>query len=783
MELSDVIRQDADRLFILDHDCYVIFTGDTVDDEKPFIRIGNWANLPVDIIPLIENIIVTDRLVGNPSHEQFNIDVNYLPTNRYIGSRMVVKRYLDFQKTFGLDLTNVSVVEIEKDIPEFSKEKIISDRDSFIGVFYTNGDFQITHNRRSLFSLKGGRGGYFDELRILDTISESSRESSRYAGCGFVVLRNNPLFYKNRYFSSYHFPRSCYEDFARLEIDPGQVRELILPSSNLINVTRLARWKHHTHGRLKIYSDRKDDIDLLQKLFSGASITRRDFDGFSFDTGDGLGARNYPGSYNVRVVYKKAKPALADISVAYIKGFEGVQAVVKDDLDAILVSYPVYEETNLLFKSADTPIILIPEHGRPPVRAVAGGPVVAIPGIQYELCKYGEAAEMVAEIARQLRAKEVVDILAAGSTEGIAAHLPASSGQDAQSRFEAVRESMNILALLRLHHNTTTDRKFAAALQKLIGSLHGAADPTAIPADGTPRFRICLALCEGALYEYLEKLSDDPPSFTVLDEVPDDAPSVLERITDPELRRHYETIMEDRRRLRDLLSLFSDKVKDESRMRELRAAIAAKKERYESESLDGPKGAAGAGMLRAPKTAISRKALAALGIAALLTLAALAWRYGAPVIQERRMAAVEEERARREAEERRVREELIEKYGISVSDHDIFVYVNQVALKNGYAPIPYASIKNRNPNWIYPGNVFVMLDGERVVVREGDTLWKISYTRLQDRAIAFHLTLEEIERAARSGADIEPLVEKARGLAVNGSHRRKLETLLGEIGK
>ena len=76
-----------------------------------------------------------------------------------------------------------------------------------------------------------------------------------------------------------------------------------------------------------------------------------------------------------------------------------------------------------------------------------------------------------------------------------------------------------------------------------------------------------------------------------------------------------------------------------------------------------------------------------------------------------------------------------------------------------------------------------MLDGERVVVREGDTLWKMSYTRLQDRAIAFHLTLEEIEKAARSGADIEPLVEKARGLALNGSHRQKLEALLGGIGK
>ncbi len=220
MELSDVIRQDGDRLFILDHDCYVIFTGDTTDDEKPFIRIGNWINLPVEIIPLIENIIVTDQLIGNPSYEQFNIDVNYLPTNRYIGSRLVVKRYLDFQKTFGLDLTNVSVVEIEKDIPEISKEKIISDRDSFIGVFYTNGDFQVTHNRRAIFNLKPRQGRYFDDPRILEPIPNRAR-SGPLRGSGFVVLQNNPLFTETG-IQLLSFPRSCYGGLSPARIDPAQ---------------------------------------------------------------------------------------------------------------------------------------------------------------------------------------------------------------------------------------------------------------------------------------------------------------------------------------------------------------------------------------------------------------------------------------------------------------------------------------------------------------------------------------------------------------------------------
>ncbi|MGV7929257.1 MAG: hypothetical protein AB2L13_10180 [Spirochaetota bacterium] len=778
MELSDVIRQDGDRLFILDHDCYVIFTGDTTDDEKPFIRIGNWINLPVEIIPLIENIIVTDQLIGNPSYEQFNIDVNYLPTNRYIGSRLVVKRYLDFQKTFGLDLTNVSVVEIEKDIPEISKEKIISDRDSFIGVFYTNGDFQVTHNRRAIFNLKPRQGRYFDDSRILDTISEIGRESGRYAGCGFVVLQNNPLFYRNRYFSSYHFPRSCYEDFARLEIDPAQVRELILPSSNLINITRLVKWKHQTHGKLKIFSDHREDIDLLQKLFTGATIARKDFDGFSFDTGDGMSARNYPGTFNVRMLYKKARPALEDLSLAYIKGFAGVRDIVKEDLDLIMVSYPVYEETNLLFKSTDAPVILVPEPGRPLPRPSAGGPAVVIPGIQYELFKYNDATELAAEIAKHVSAKEIAEKLDSGDVGSIADMLPAGG-----DRFDSTREAMNILALLKIRRNTTTDRKLSAALQKLIDNLRSAADPAGIPLKGAPRFRICMALCDGSLYEYLEVLPEGHGDFVVLDEVPEDSPAELERIADVDLRRHYETIINDRRRLRDLLSLFAGSMKDDARIRELRAAIALKKEQYESESLGGRSDPGRESAAGERGKIVLKKALLPLALLALAGLAAIAYRFGAPVYHERRQAAIEEERARRDAEEKRVREELIKKYDISVSDHDIFVYVNQVAQKNGYAPIPYASMKNRNPNWIYPGNVFVMLDGERMVVKEGDTLWKMSYTRLQDRGIAFHRILEEIEESAGRGLDIAPLVEKARSLAVNGTHARKLEALLSKLGK
>ncbi len=92
--------------------------------------------------------------MGNPAFEQFNIDIRELPSNRYIGSHSVAKRFLEFQRMFGLDLTNAALVDAEKDIPEISGSRTISDRASVSGIFYRAGNFLINHNKRELFNLR-----------------------------------------------------------------------------------------------------------------------------------------------------------------------------------------------------------------------------------------------------------------------------------------------------------------------------------------------------------------------------------------------------------------------------------------------------------------------------------------------------------------------------------------------------------------------------------------------------------------------------------------------------
>lgn len=54
---------------------------------------------------------------------------------------------------------------------------------------------------------------------------------------------------------------------------------------------------------------------------------------------------------------------------------------------------------------------------------------------------------------------------------------------------------------------------------------------------------------------------------------------------------------------------------------------------------------------------------------------------------------------------------------------------NKIAIKNNYHrmlfPIEKFITGARNPDWIYPGNVLIMPDEQRVVVQSGDTMWDI----------------------------------------------------------
>ncbi|MBN2079219.1 MAG: hypothetical protein JW838_09650 [Spirochaetes bacterium] len=731
MEIRDIIRSEVDRLFIVDPECYIVFTGETTDDLKPFIRIGNWRDMPVGLIPLIENIIITDSLIGDPAHEQFNIDVRHLGENRYIGEEGIVNRFLEYQKIFGLDLTNASVVDIKKDLPELSSEKNISHKDQFIGVFYRDGNFKILLDKRVIFDLHGITAGPTGWRQFNDLLCESYGRGGRYGGSGLFVAGRNPVFHHKGRFYPYLFPDGYFGDFAQLGVNPGKIEAVLFPSLNLTSLTKLLKWVHGTGRAIRVFSN-NEDLEPVRRLFSRGRITIEKFSGLEYHAGSGLEITNYPGTFNVRVRF--GEPG-AGFVVPFIKGPAGAREILREKADLFLISYTAFEEIAMLLRSTATPFAVIDDGNRNVAKLAGWGRLVLSPGRHYEFRRCRDSGELIA--LSGLDGETAALLL--DNPEALEGHL--SDDMDA----DPVRWC-NTVSLARAFLHVTGDRRLSARLKRLVEAPSLELSSRMMRLDPA-RYTIILALDNGGVFPFVAPVvgAGDLRLFDSIVPVDDSGE------WSPGHREARARIIEDRARLQKLIDLYSESGPYRDRvlpdLGALGDAIEARKRRCGEErlSLDSPQAGAPATdpatshrdhSPAARPSATRRRLMIAIPAAIILIItAAFLLRTGTPdlgkLIRHDRTGSVES----RELDERY--RDLGKRLGIRIRDHDILRYANSVALANGYHKIRDTGMKEGNPDWIYPDNVFVMLDGERVTVSRGDTLWNLSRNKLIESALIF----------------------------------------------
>lgn len=823
MEIKDIIKSDSDRLFIVDPECYIIFTGETTDDIKPFIRIGTWNDMPVELIPLIENIIIADSLIGNPAHEQFNIDVRHLPENRYIGSRAVVRKFFDYQRIFGLDLTNASVVDIEKDLPEFSKEKNISHKDQFIGVFYRDGNFKVLLNKNTIFDLNNIIEKPISWQKFHDLLSEQHRGTSRFDGSGLVVIGHNPFFYDKKHFYPYLFPDEYLRAFSLLGIDPGKIQAILHPSLNLITISKIFKWFNNTKRKITIFAN-STDIDPVKRLFSHAMVRNDGFSGLDYRSETGLEIRNYPGTFNLKVTYNGVRSGAEKVTAAFIKGSAGVRGIIREKLDIIIITYSVYEDMHILLRSTGTPVVIVDDGNKNIAKLGGEDKIILSPGIQYEFRTFSGIDEM--EPLAGLDGGTAAKITA--SPESLAAEIDSSRGTALTPQRR--RELFNLLSMVRAHLYNTRDRRLSSQLRSIAGTLSfmtGRASAVHDPSRNT----VVLALFNGAVFPFITDAS--AAAGTVLFDGIGAAREDSGRPADSAMAGHYDRILADRERLRHLIDIYTQSARyHEKNMPELgmlKEAIGERKSQYSEEALSldnswprsiasslsgsdengafgtdadgitagsrkGKKSASAAGahhqgtdFAGAAGTAsgaagTADAAAGAAGIAgtadsiaqrikSLPTAVKIALPLGLMLIVliiaavlflrptdnagtvKKRMAAVKARGPVTQSRDIDTRyRQLGAQLNIKVKDRDIYRYANEVAVKNGYYRIAETKLRERNPDWIYPENVFIMLDFQPVVVSKGDTLWNLSKNKLIESTIKINDLMKQFagaDRAAR----------------------------------
>jgi len=684
MEIKDLIKSEKDRIFVLDRECFIIFTGDDLTDEKPFIRIGTWTDLPSEIIPLTENIIITDNNIGTPTIEQFNINIRDLETNRYVGSNNIIENYLGFQKNFNLNLQNASIVKIEDSLSQTSKEKSISQKNQYVGLFYKNGNFKTLFDNNTIFDLESSLKKTVTISTQLNKISKTYEESSNFSEPGFINFKRYPIFYNNNYFTCSNIDDNYINIFSLYGIDPYKIKEFITPIiSNILTFSQ----------------KNNQDIKVL--------FLNDNFNQFS---------------------------------------------EIKDDLDLIILPYTLYEKNNLLLKSSTIPLVISEDNNKNISKLCRTNNTVIFSNIQYNFSKISQSDELINYLKIN---KNLSKLLFNENLQDVEIYFQQFKNQFNLSN---LIELFNSIAFIKLRIFSTTDRHKSSNLWDSFYNLKKYITEKNIQKYKN-EIKITLVIINNTVLQIATE--KDSNLQNALYEKIEDSLTINSLASEKEIN-FYNKIIEDRKRLTLLLQLYKEKspyyIKNTVEIKQLSESLKQRKLYYEKQINQI--------MFKTDKKTekttinidIKKIFIVALPIIIILLIFFLynnKPKNNKIIISKTNITnkkSIEKKisisnRTRIDNFVKKIPKEVKDNYIITISD--IHKYANLVAQKNGYASITKSNFKDKSPHWIFPGNIFILLDETKIIVYKGDTLWEISENKLIQMNYNFNKQLNEYLKSSK----------------------------------
>ncbi len=766
MQISDIIKSDADRIFTVDSECFIIFTGDSETDQKPFIRIGNWINLPSELIPYIENIIIPDSLPGNPQHEQFNLNISELFTNRFIGSRNIVKKFFEYQKNFDLDLTNASVVDIESDIPELSKEKNLSATNDYIGVFYKNGNFKTVHQGKTIFDLNESEKTSYSYNRIFSAISQSSSAQSRYSGTGFINIDGSLLLHSSGNYFLIDYPEKNFYNFSRLSINPAKIHDIFLLSKSLTNVIPFIKWKASILSRIKILSDDIKSVETIKKLYSSSYISGDKISAGSFSLGSGMKIQTLTHKGCFRLHFTSPAPVNKELTAILIKVNSSLSKILKEKCDFIITGYSIYESSAMLFRNCGKPVIIIDDGSKNISKIKKTGEIIIQDGMQYEI-QYHADLDTVFPVCTF--DESILSILLTEDSEKADEILKNINNSNHENKNINLFNTSN---LIRIIIDKTTSRKFSSKLKTVYSEIRSRIHEKEIQKISSA-LKTVIVYFNGQLYEFITDERFKPDSI-YYDDIK--APEEFSNESNPGLKEFHSLVLNDRIRLKMLLNIFLNGSGVKSGISyDLSRIISERKKEFmngtASASIDGDaENKSGTSIIRQNFKKISLIAILII----ILSAAAVFYYKTRPdlsaIIKIERNTPVKEINS------------LADEHGIIIDDTDIYAYANLIAVKNGFRKIITGLIhRDKNPDWIYPGNVFLLHDDEKITVRKGDTLWAISRRKLIESEINFNKILAGLKN--KRGNALETELAELNKYAITSKSKEAIAEYISSIKK
>ncbi|MGQ9631918.1 MAG: hypothetical protein ACUVXI_16645 [bacterium] len=323
-KLSDIITRVEDRVFHIDRECYIVFTGNSPFDYKPFVRIGNSRRLPGELIDLIQKIIVTDSLTGDITLERSNMNRS-VQENQYIGSEETIDRVFGYLEGLGVRIRDAQRVTVaDRGVSEkasggvATSVKRVAPRKSF-SLFYDNENIVITYDNLKVFDLleRSRKDLHFLEEadEIVSRLFEGREE---HKGKGFLFTDGAHVFRSGGEFALTSLPENYFKSLARLGLNPDGISAAVVERVDSSEAFLLLKRKDHIGGDLTIMTHDPDRLKNLTGLFPDLDVNVVDLTKASSEDVGNIGFR-----WDSRSPAMKISVSPGASGIGYIPGGDG----------------------------------------------------------------------------------------------------------------------------------------------------------------------------------------------------------------------------------------------------------------------------------------------------------------------------------------------------------------------------------------------------------------------------------------------------------------------------
>ncbi len=251
-----------ERVFRIDDECYIVYLGSDIEDYKPFLRIGNSKKLKDEVISNTHNIVVTESYTGNPVLEPQNLNKLDLHANRYVGEKGTVDRFLKFLENYSIETKNVAHYH---DVKTENHKAML--------FMYDNGNLTLFYDKKLLFDLKNRekKDLHFIEktIWIKDQLAKDPFRylPDNFTGPGFIIIKNTLLLYNRNKLTAFDLPDEYFYSLAQSGIDPDLISTVVtdVVSDDMIN---LCKRKKYRKENLNILSGNITFLQSALRLFT-----------------------------------------------------------------------------------------------------------------------------------------------------------------------------------------------------------------------------------------------------------------------------------------------------------------------------------------------------------------------------------------------------------------------------------------------------------------------------------------------------------------------------------